>query len=486
MSDPLVINNFIDGEFVAPRNGQYIDNFHPATGKVYGKLADSDKSDVDAAVQAAKRAFKTWSKTTPTERSKLLNKVADLIESRLQEFAEAESRDQGKPVTLAKTVDIPRVCSNFRFFAGAILHHQETSNLTDNTAINYTIRTPVGVAGLISPWNLPLYLLTWKVAPALAVGNTIVCKPSEFTPVTAWLMCSVMKEAGIPAGVVNVVFGRGVQTGKSLVEHPEVPLISFTGGTQTGVHIIRDSAPHFKKLYLELGGKNPNIIFDDANLDECIPNTVRSSFSNQGEICLCGSRILVQEGIYQKFLDRFVAAAKKLVVGDPTQPSTNMGPLVSKEHYERVKYYVELGRQEGGQIVCGGDFPSGLKGSEFENGYFLNPTIITNLPATCRTQQEEIFGPVVGITTFKTEEEAIAIANGTPYGLASSLWTQDLTRAHRVAHQIDAGTVWINCWMLRDLRAPFGGVKHSGLGRASGDHSIDFYTELKNICIKLA
>jgi aminomuconate-semialdehyde/2-hydroxymuconate-6-semialdehyde dehydrogenase len=451
---------------------------------VYGKIPDSGPEDVNRAVSAAKTAFKSWSKTPKQERSKILLKIADLVESRMDQFASAESKDQGKPFTLAKTVDIPRVCANFRFFAGAILHHEERATDMDGVATNYTVRTPVGVAGLISPWNLPLYLLTWKLAPALAVGCTVVCKPSEFASVTSWMLCGVMKEAGLPDGVCNMVFGRGPVSGKLLVTHPEVPLISFTGGTATGEHIIRDSAPHYKKLYLELGGKNPNVIFDDCNLEECVNTTIRSSFSNQGEICLCGSRILVQEGIYDKFMKLFVEKTKQLVVGDPRDAKTNVGALVSKEHREKVEYYIDLAKKEGGTIVCGGDRPN--VGEELKDGYYLNPTIITGLSPNCRTQQEEIFGPVVGITTFKTEEEAIEMANCVKYGLAATLWTENLGRAHRVAQAIESGTVWVNCWMMRDLRVPFGGVKHSGLGRASGEASIDFYTEQKNICIKFA
>jgi len=481
-SESLVIHNFIDGQFLPPSNGTYIDNFNPATGQVYGKIPDSGKEDIDKATESAKKAFKSWSKKTSEERSKILLKIADLVDQNLDKLAEAESKDQGKPVSLAKTVDIPRVSANFRFFATAILHHEETSTQIDGVAVNYTVRVPAGVAGLISPWNLPLYLLTWKLAPALAVGDTVVCKPSEFTSVTAWMLCSILNEAGVPPGVCNMVFGRGANTGKALVQHPDIPLISFTGGTATAEHIIRDSSPHYKKLYLELGGKNPNIIFDDADLDECIPTTIRSSFSNQGEICLCGSRILVQEGIYEKFIQRFVEATNKLVVGDPTSSSTNMGALVSEEHRKKVEYYIDLAKKEGGTVQSGGNRPN--LPPPFNNGYFLNPTIITGLSGSCETQREEIFGPVVGVTTFKTEEEAIEIANSIRYGLAAVVWTSNVKRAHRVAQSIETGTVWVNCWMVRDLRVPFGGVKHSGIGRAGGDYSLDFYTEQKNICIK--
>lgn len=478
-----ILENYINGKFIKPIYENYLDNYNPSTGKCYNKIPDSTKEDIDEAVIAAKKAFKIWSKTTVQERSNFLNKIANLLEIRIEEFAEAESIDQGKPISLAKSMDITRAITNFRFFAGAILHHQENSTTMDQNAINYTVRSPIGVAGLISPWNLPLYLLTWKIAPALAVGNTVVCKPSEFTSLTAWMLCKIMEEVGLPAGVCNMVFGRGPIVGKALVEHPDVPLISFTGGTITGQNIIRDSAPHFKKLYLELGGKNPNIIFDDANLEQCIPTTVKSAFLNQGEICLCGSRIFVQEGIYEKFIQMFVEATKKLIVGDPKDLNTDVGALISKEHRQKVESYIELAKKEGGIILLGGDRPK-LK-SELEEGYFLNPTIITGLSPTCRTQQEEIFGPVVGISTFKTEEEVIEMANNIQYGLSASIWTENLKRAHKVAHALETGTVWVNCWLLRDLRVPFGGVKHSGIGRASGEHSIDFYTEQKTICIKL-
>jgi len=476
------IFNYIDGKDQSePLSGKWMDNYNPASGRVYGKLADSNEADVELAVQSAKKALKGWAKTPKQKRAEILTKIADLLDQRLEEFAEAESYDQGKPVSLARTVDIPRASYNFRFFASAILHHTESASDMDSQAFNYTTRTPVGVCGLISPWNLPLYLLTWKIAPAIAVGNSVVCKPSEFTSVTAFKLCHLMTEAGLPAGVCNMVFGRGVVSGNALVQHPQVPLISFTGGTHTGQFIIRNSAPHYKKLYLELGGKNPNIIFDDANLDECVATTVRSSFANQGEICLCGSRILVQEGIYEKFIEKFVAATKKLKVGDPTDPSTTTGALVSEEHLQRVMSYVQIAKDEGGVILTGGDRPQ-MEG-DLKDGYYLNPTIITNLSPSGRVQQEEIFGPVVGVSTFKTEQEAIDIANNCNFGLVSIVWTENLRRAHRVAEELEAGTVWINCWMVRDLRMPFGGAKWSGVGRASGESSIDLYTEQKTICV---
>ncbi len=478
----MKLANYIGGQRVAPREGHYLDGYNPATGKVHAHVPASGKADIDDAVTAARGAFPDWSQTPAQERSALLNRVADLLERRLDDFAEAESRDQGKPVHLAAKVDIPRAVHNFRFFAGAVLHHEDAATSMDGRALNYSYRKPLGVAGLISPWNLPMYLMTWKIAPAIAVGNTAVAKPSELTSLSAFLFTEILDEAGLPPGVCNLVLGAGTEAGAALVRHPDVPLISFTGGTATAVHIIQDAAPHFKKLSLELGGKNANIIFEDADLDTCIPTSLRSSFTNQGEVCLCGSRILVQENIYQEFLDRFVPLAKGLVVGDPRDPGTDLGALVSREHLEKVRGYIELAKDEGGAILCGGNGPA-LEG-ELAEGYFLNPTVITDLDPGCRVMREEIFGPVVTVTPFASREEAVSIANQTRYGLSATIWTRDVNRAHRTAQEMDAGIIWVNTWMLRDLRTPFGGVKASGLGREGGRHSIDFYTEVQNICIQ--
>lgn len=475
--------NFINGAFVAPCKGQYLESKNPATAKINAMIPDSDSDDMDAAVAAAKAAFPAWSKTTAQARADMLNKIADLIESRMDEFAVAESEDQGKPVSLARAVDIPRAAYNFRFFAGAILHHQDQSTSMDGFALNYTHRKPVGVAGLISPWNLPLYLLTWKIGPALATGNTAVAKPSEMTSVTAHMLCEVMQEAGLPPGVCNMVFGYGGRAGAALVSHPQVPLISFTGGTQTAIRIQQDAAPYFKKMSLELGGKNANIIFEDADFKKAVKTGVRAAFANQGEICLCGSRIFVQRSIYDRFVEAYIEETKKLVVGDPKDPKTNVGALVSEAHYEKVKSYVALAKEEGGEIVHGG-VPPQLEG-DLANGYFLIPTVITGLTQASRTMCEEIFGPVVTIAPFDTEEEVIGYANGTQYGLSGMVWTENLSRGHRVAQAIDSGIMWVNTWMLRDLRTPFGGMKASGVGREGGEHSIDFYTEAQNICIKI-
>ncbi|HEX6161049.1 MAG TPA: aldehyde dehydrogenase [Thermoanaerobaculia bacterium] len=472
------IANFIDGRFAPPRSGQYLDDIAPATGEVLAQIPDSDRPDVDDAVKAAKGAFPAWSKTPTEQRSRLLLKLADLIEQNLDELARLESEDNGKPVALAKRMDIPRAVANFRFFATAILHHATEAHVTDQAALNYTLRQPIGVAGLISPWNLPLYLLTWKIAPAIAAGNTCVAKPSELTPLTANRLAELSIEAGIPPGVINIVHGLGAKAGAAICEHPDVPLISFTGGTITGAKVASAAAPLFKKLSLELGGKNPNLIFADADLDQAIATSIQSSFANQGEICLCGSRIFVERSIYDQFVERFVDATKKLRVGDPTDPSTDVGALISEGHLAKVTGYLKLALEEGGTVLTGGrrlDRP----------GYFVEPAIVTGLGCDARTVQEEIFGPVVTITPFEDESEAVEFANATKYGLSSTIWTRDLQRAHRVAAAIDSGTVWINCWLLRDLRVPFGGMKESGVGREGGFESLNFFTEAKNVCVKL-
>ena len=470
--------NFIGGAFPPPVSGTYFDDIGPATGEVIAEVPDSDERDVDAAVRAARTAFPSWSRTPAEQRSRLLMRLADLIEQNLEELAQLESRDSGKTITLARRLDIPRAVSNFRFFGSAILHFASEAHVTDANALNYTLRQPIGVAGLISPWNLPLYLLSWKIAPAIAAGNTCVAKPSELTPITANRLAELSLEAGIPPGVINVVHGYGMKAGRALTVHPDVPVISFTGGTVTGAGIAANAAPRFKKLSLELGGKNPNVIFADADLDEAIATSIRSSFWNQGEICLCGSRIFVERSIHDQFVDRFVAATKKLRVGDPSDEKTDVGALISEAHLQKVIGYIELAKQEGGKVVTGGN----RVGSR---GYFVEPAVITGLACDCRVLQEEIFGPVVTITPFEGDEQAVAFANSTRYGLSATVWTRDLQRAHRVAAAIDSGTVWINCWLLRDLRVPFGGMKESGVGREGGFESLNFFTEQKNVCVKL-
>ena len=472
------IANFINGEFHPPRSGDYFDDINPATAEVIARIPDSDEGDVDDAVRAAKAAFPAWSRMPAAERSNLLLKLADLIEQNLDELARNESIDNGKTLTLAKRLDIPRAVANFRFFATAILHQSSEAHMTDAAALNYTLRQPLGVVGLIAPWNLPLYLLSWKIAPAIAAGNTCVAKPSELTPLTANRLAELSLEAGIPPGVINIVHGYGNKAGRALTCHDDVAAISFTGGTVTGAAVAANAAPRFKKLSLELGGKNPNIIFADADLDDAVATSIRSSFWNQGEICLCGSRIFVERSIHDEFVERFAAATKRLRIGDPLDDATDVGALISEAHLRKVTGYIDLAVQEGGTIVAGGhrlDRP----------GYFVESTIITGLGCECRTLQEEIFGPVVTITPFDNDDEAVTFANSTRYGLSATVWTRDLSRAHRVAAALDAGTIWINCWLIRDLRVPFGGMKESGVGREGGFESLNFFTEAKNVCVRI-
>src|SRR6266850_1903543 len=456
-TDPR-IRNFIDGQFVEPAGGKYLDNIEPATGKPYSQVPDSDDRDVELAVAAAEKAFADWSRTSATERSRILLRIADLIERDLEKLARAESIDTGKPFSLARTLDIPRAASNFRFFATAILHTESEAHITDNVAFNYTLRQPRGIAGLISPWNLPLYLLSWKIAPAIAVGNTAVAKPSELTPMTAFLLCELCCEAGLPNGVLNVVHGTGPNVGAAITAHPKIGTISFTGGTVTGRKVAEACAPLFKKVSLELGGKNPNIVFADADLDAAIAGSVRSSFANQGQVCLCGSRMFVERSAYKDFVERFIEEASQLRMGDPLDENTEQGAIVNKAQLDKIKFYVDLAEDEGGKIALGGSAPKSVS-DRCQSGYFFPPTVITELPVSCRTNREEIFGPVVTITPFDNEEEVIGYANDTDYGLASSVWTQNLNRAHRIAERIHTGTVWVNCWLVRDLRVPFGGMK---------------------------
>lgn len=476
--------NYIGGKLVAPKSQNYLDNVDPATGTVYAQIPDSDSDDVNLAYQAAEKAFPKWSQTSIKERSEILLKISRLIDENLEGLAVAESIDNGKPISLAKRVDIPRASSNFHFFATAILHDSSLSHyMEEQPAVNYTLRRPLGVVACISPWNLPLYLFTWKIAPALASGNCVIAKPSEITPMTAFLLSDICIKAGLPAGVLNIIHGLGPKVGQALSEHKGIKAISFTGGTKTGEQIAKTAAPMFKKLSLELGGKNPNIIFEDCDFEKSLSTTMLSSFANQGQICLCGSRVFIQKGIYEKFKKELIKKTKALRVGDPQEEDVQIGALVSKGHMEKILSYIELAKKEGGKILCGGKQIK-LSG-RCENGYFVEPTIIENLPVACRTNLEEIFGPVITITPFETEEEVISYANITEYGLAASIWTSNLDKAHRVAHALQSGVIWINTWLLRDLRTPFGGMKNSGVGREGGFEALRFFTEAKNICIKL-
>lgn len=477
------IKNYINGQLAAPVANKYIDNYHPAIGEVYSQVPDSDEADVALAVAAAEKAFDGWSNMPAEQRCRILLKVADLIDEKNDYLAEVESIDNGKPKKLAATLDIPRAASNFRFFATAVLQFPSESHHMESSAINYTLRQPVGVVGCISPWNLPLYLFTWKIAPALAAGNCVIAKPSEVTPMTGYELAKICMEAGLPAGVLNIVHGSGPHCGAAIVKHPGIKAISFTGSTRAGKEIASVAAPMFKKLSLELGGKNPNIIFADCDFAKMLKTTLLSSFSNQGEICLCGSRILIEKPIYEKFKAAFVKATKQLTVGDPLEEATRIGAIVSGPHFDKINYHINLAKEEGGTVLCGGEVVK-VKG-RCENGWFIQPTIIEGLPWNCRTNQEEIFGPVVTIMPFETEAEAIQLANSTTYGLAASIWTENLTRAHRLAALVQSGIIWINCWLHRDLRTPFGGMKNSGVGREGGNEAMRFFTEAKNVCVKL-
>lgn len=477
------ILNYIGGGLRQPVSGEFFDNINPAEGKAYSLVPDSDERDVSNAVAAAVDAFPAWSAMPAAERSNYLLAIADAIDRKLDELALAESIDNGKPVSLARRMDIPRASANMRFFATAALHFSGDAHLTGSEAINYTSHSPVGVAGCISPWNLPLYLFTWKIAPALAAGCTVVAKPSELTPMTAYLLSEICRDVNLPAGVLNIVHGTGPKAGQAIVEHPEVKAISFTGGTVTGKKIASVAAPMFKKLSLELGGKNPNIVFSDCDFELALTTSVKSAFTNQGEICLCGSRIFVERSLYDKFVQAFVERTRALVVGDPLETTTDIGALVSNGHMQKVLGYIDLAKQEGGTVLTGGVRVT--REGRCHDGYFVSPAVITGLNETCRTNQEEIFGPVVTIMPFDTEEQAVAFANSTPYGLSATLWTQNLTRAHRVAAEIRSGIVWVNCWLFRDLRTPFGGMKQSGVGREGGWDALRFFSDIKNICIRL-
>lgn len=479
----ITIENYIGGQFLPPQAGKYLDNINPATGAIFSLIPDSDAQDVEMAVQAARQAFPLWSAMSAEERSVVLLRLAQLIEDNLDSLALDESTDNGKPLQLAKTVDIPRAVQNFRFFATAILHSHTEAHPMGNKGINYTLKAPIGVVGCISPWNLPLYLFTWKIAPALASGNCVIAKPSEVTPLTAYRLSQLAQQAGLPAGVLNLVHGLGASAGNAIVSHPYIKAISFTGGTATGAHISSVAAPMFKKLSLELGGKNPALIFADCDYDKMLETVVRSSFSNQGQICLCSSRLLIERPLYERFKNDFVARVDALRIGDPLETETRIGAVVSSAHQKKVLSYVDLAIQEGGTRLTQRE-PLFTVHGRCQEGFFVAPTVIEGLTQDCRTNQEEIFGPVVTLQPFDTESEAIAMANGVRYGLAATLWTNSLPRANRISQALHTGIVWVNCWLLRDLRTPFGGMKDSGVGREGGFEALDFFTETKNVCIQ--
>ncbi len=477
---PYHLENYIGGNFIGPLSGNFIDNINPATGKVYGQIPDSDKKDIEVAVIAANKAFENWRSMDAEQRFTILNRIASLIDEHANLFAHAETNDNGKPLWLSKKVDIYRAAANFRFFATACMQFASESYAMPD-GINYTLRQPIGIVGCISPWNLPLYLFTWKIAPALAAGNCVIAKPSEVTPITAFLLGKICKEAGLPDGVLNIVHGTGSVCGEAIVKHPSIKAISFTGSTRAGERIASIAAPLFKKLSLELGGKNPNLIFADCDWEKMIKTTIQSSFSNQGQICLCGSRIIIEESIYEKFKIEFIDRVSRLRIGDPLEPETKQGAIVSKAHYNKIINCIEIAKQEGGRVLFGGKtfHPEG----RCKDGFFIEPTIIEGVGPESKTNLEEIFGPVVTLQTFRTKEEAINLANATSYGLSATIWTNHISIAHEVANQLECGIVWINCWLKRDLRTAFGGIKNSGVGREGGWEAMRFFTEPKNICI---
>jgi aminomuconate-semialdehyde/2-hydroxymuconate-6-semialdehyde dehydrogenase len=479
---PYHLENFIGGNFIGPLSAEFIDNVNPATGAVVGQIPNSNKKDIDVAVAAAKKAFPAWSVMATEKRFIILNKIAELIDENLEALALAETNDNGKPLWLSKLMDIPRASSNFRFFATGMMHFAAESHAMEDKAINYTLRNPVGIVGCISPWNLPLYLFTWKIAPALAAGNCVIAKPSEVTPVTAFLLGKICAAAGLPDGVLNIVHGDGHNCGEAIVKHPDIKAISFTGSTRAGERIAALAAPMFKKLSLELGGKNPAIIFADCDWEKMMATTVRSSFSNQGQICLCSSRILIEKTVYEKFKAEFIERVKQLNTGDPLEETNKQGAIVSKVHFDKVMHCIATAKEEGGTILCGGNAIT--VGSRCANGYFIEPTVIENLGPFCKTNQEEIFGPVVTLQPFETMEQALELSNASHYGLAATIWTQDISKANMVAAKVQSGIVWVNCWLVRDLRTAFGGIKNSGVGREGGWEALRFFTEQKNVCIQ--
>ncbi len=472
--------NYIAGEFVRQSSEDWMDVFEPATGKQFAKVPHSGPQDIDNAVAAARTAQPSWGALTHSVRADWLDRIADSLEAKYEDIAALESRDTGKPIALARAVDAYRSVANFRFFAD-LVREQGVERFEMSDATNIVVSKPVGVAALITPWNLPLYLLSWKVAPAIGMGNTVICKPSELTPMTANLLMETIHEVGLPSGVVNLVHGDGISAGAPLTSHPDVDLVSFTGGTATGAKVAAAASPQFKKLSLELGGKNASIVFADCDLGKTVEGVTRAAFLNQGQVCLCGSRILIEDSIYDEFVERFVDSVESMKIGDPSDESTQLGALISAEHLQKVEGYVSIAREEGGEVLTGG---SPCLPKEFENGNWMAPTVIGGLPVDSRCSTEEIFGPVVTIHRFETEQQAVDIANNTRYGLAGSVWTGDLEKGRRVAEGIDTGMVWVNTWLHRDLRVPFGGVKDSGVGREGGRWSLGFFSEPLNICLK--
>ena len=482
MSVPLEVYNYIDGRLQPPGGDDWLDLYEPATGRSCGRVADSNAGDLQQAVAAARLAYPEWRRAGPAVRAGWLNALADLVEARAEQLAAAESADTGKPLSLARNADIPRVAANLRFFAAAATQFASESHPMGDAGINFTLREPLGVVGCISPWNLPLYLLSWKIAPALAAGNCVIAKPSELAPVTAGLLAELCIEAGLPPGVLNMLHGQGAGIGQQLVADTAIRAISFTGGTRTGALIAQAVAPSFRKVSLELGGKNPTIVFADCDFERTLDGVLRAAFTNQGQVCMCGSRILVEAPLYERFRDALVARVRALRVGDPSDPATEQGALISAQHRQKVLDHIALAQAEGGRLLCGGEAFT-PPDERCRDGWFVSPALFENLSPACRTNQEEIFGPVATLAPFKDEEDAVALANGVAYGLATSIWGRDIGRCHRVAARVEAGMVWVNCWMVRDLRTPLGGMKSSGLGREGGFEAMRFFTEAKNVCV---
>ncbi|MEZ6097295.1 MAG: aldehyde dehydrogenase [Pirellulaceae bacterium] len=473
------IRSYINGQFVEPDSGEWIEVFEPATGNVYAKVADSNRADIDSAVEAAKAAREEWGNASIEHRSTWLKRLAAGLEHHIDKFAKIESKDGGKPITLARQIEIPRSVLNLRFFASLIMGSRESAH--DSPAgLNVTLKQPWGVGGTISPWNLPLYLFTWKIAPALAAGNCVVAKPSEITPATAFMLAEVCEEVGFPKGVLNIVQGYGPTAGQAIVEHPEIPAISFTGGTATGRQIATTAAGSFKKVSLELGGKNPNVIFADCDYEKMLATTVRSSFQNSGQICLCGSRILVERSVYDRFVDDFVKRTKALIVGDPAEAATQMGAVTSLAHKQKILAAIEQARADGATVAHGGNEckPSG----RCRDGWFVEPTILLDANHDCPINQQEVFGPVVTVQSFDNHTDAVQLANATNYGLSATIWTQNINTATNMAREIQAGVIWVNGWLVRDLRTPFGGMRESGVGREGGWDALDFWMQSKNVC----
>ena len=477
----LHLENFINGEYCAPQNGQYLNCIEPATGQVFCQVPNSNDKDLASAIEAAELAFPAWSTMPLEQRSTILFELAQEIEKELEPLAQAESKDNGKPITLARTVDIPRAASNFKFFAHACSQFASESHHMPGQGVNYTLRQPLGIVACISPWNLPLYLFTWKIAPALAAGNCVIAKPSEITPYTAYLLSKICQKVGLPKGVLNILHGQGATIGSQLCNHPKVKAVSFTGGSTTGAEIAKQLAPSFKKLSLELGGKNPAVVFNDCDLEATVNELVRASFANQGQICLCASRLYIHQDIYDTFKELFVERVNAIKPQDPMDNNTQMGAIVSEAHQDKVLQYIELAKNEGATVLSGGHKVE--MSGRCKNGYFIAPTVVEGLSNNARCNQEEVFGPLVSLQPFSTDEEALTLANESNYGLAATLWTQDIKKAHHFASNIQTGIVWINCWLNRDLRTPFGGMKQSGLGREGGNEAMRFFTEAKNVCI---